>query len=176
MIVIPVLHLKAARKLLNRLRLERPKLPVLNHVLATIYPNYRHVIPPPIHESVTIPEDRRPALIAWLRSLGVDVNHVRLSFETPGHLTLTHGNRDQVAGSLQVPITIQGQPAVMCFDPKYLADALEFGATLRLGGDLHLGMVGEPSGEFCLLMSRRDSVKPVSHPHHHPTQAAAIAA
>jgi DNA polymerase-3 subunit beta len=139
------------------------------------YPNYRQVIPPPIHESVTIPEDRRPALIAWLRSLGADVNSVRLSFEIPGHLTLTHRNREQVAGTLQVPVTTQGQSPVMCFDPKYLAEALDFGATLHLGGHLHLGMVGEPSGEFCLLMSRRDSVEPVIHPTN-ATQTAAIAA
>lgn len=139
------------------------------------YPNYRQVIPPPIRESVTIPEDRRPALIAWLRSLGADVNNVRLSLEIPGYLTLTHRNREQVAGTLQVPITTQGQPPAMCFDPKYLADALEFGATLRLGGDLHLGMAGDPSGEFCLLMSRRDSVEPVSD-QTNATQTSAIAA
>jgi hypothetical protein len=45
----------------------------------------------------------------------------------------------------------------MCFDPKYLANALDFGVTLRSGGKLHRGMAGDPSGEFCLLMSRRDS-------------------
>ena len=116
------------------------------------------------------------ALIAWLRSLGADVNSVRLSFETPGHLTLTHRNPEQVAGTLQVPVTTQGQSPVMCFDPKYLADALDFGATLHLGGHLHLGMVGEQSGEFCLLMSRRDSVEPMSHQQNHANQTTAIAA
>lgn len=38
MIAIPILHLKAARKLLTRLHFERLKLSVLNHVLATISP------------------------------------------------------------------------------------------------------------------------------------------
>ncbi len=61
------------------------------------------------------------------------------------------------AGTLQVPVTKQGQAPVMCFDPKYLANALDFGVTLRSGGKLHLGMAGDPRGEFCLLMSRRDS-------------------
>jgi DNA polymerase-3 subunit beta len=35
-LTIPILHLAAARKLLTRLRFERLKLPVLNHILATV--------------------------------------------------------------------------------------------------------------------------------------------
>jgi DNA polymerase-3 subunit beta len=119
------------------------------------YPNYRNVIPGYLPQSVTIPETHRPALIAWLRSLKGKSNSVRLTWETPGHLTLTHRDYDTVGATLQVPVTIDGQPPVIAFEPKYLADALEIGPTLRLVDKLNPGTATGPSGNFCVLMSLR---------------------
>ena len=119
------------------------------------YPNYRNVIPGYLPESVTIPETHRSALIAWLRSLKGKSNSVRLTCETPGHLTLTHRDYDTVGATIQVPATTEGELPEIAFDPKYLAVALEIGPTLRLVDKLNPGMVTSPSGNFCLLMNRR---------------------
>ena len=119
------------------------------------YPDYRHVIPSYLPESVTIPETHRAALIAWLRSLKGKSNSVRLTWETPGHLTLTHRDYDTVGATIQVPVTTEGQPPEIAFDPKYLADALEIGPTLRLVDKLNPGMATSPSGNFCVLMNQR---------------------
>ena len=54
------------------------------------YPGYQHVIPSHLLESVTIPETHRTALIAWLQSLKGKSNSVRLTWETPSQLALTH--------------------------------------------------------------------------------------
>ncbi len=119
------------------------------------YPNYRNVIPGYLPQSVTIPETHRSALIAWLRLLKGKSNSVRLTWETPDQLTLTHREYDTVGATLQVPVTTDGQPPEIAFDPKYLADALEIGQTLRLVDKLNPGMTEGPSGNFCVLMSLR---------------------
>ncbi len=119
------------------------------------YPGYQHVIPSHLPESVTVPENHRPALISWLRSLKGKSNSVRLAWETPGHLTLTHHDYETVGATIQVPVTTEGRPPAMAFDPRFLADALEIGATLRLVDSLNPGMTTAPSGNFCLLMSLR---------------------
>jgi DNA polymerase-3 subunit beta len=119
------------------------------------YPNYRNVIPGNLPQSVTIPETHRAALITWLRSLSGKSNSVRLTWETPGHLTLTHREYDTIGATIQLPVTIEGQPPEIAFDPKYLADALEIGPTLRLVDKLNPGMATSPSGNFCVLMSQR---------------------
>jgi DNA polymerase III sliding clamp (beta) subunit (PCNA family) len=119
------------------------------------YPGYQHVIPSYLPESVTIPETHKGALIAWLRSLKGKSHSVRLTWETPGHLTLTHRDYDTVGATLQVPVTTEGQPPEIAFDPKYLADAIEVGPTLRLVDKLNPGMATSPSGNFCLLMNLR---------------------
>ncbi len=119
------------------------------------YPNYRNVIPSYMPQSVTISETQRSALIAWLRSLGGKSNSVRLTWETPGHLTLTQRDYDTVGATIQVPVTTEGRPPEIAFDPKYLAYALEIGPTLRLVDKLNPGMATIPSGNFCVLMSLR---------------------
>ena len=119
------------------------------------YPGYRHVIPSYLPESVTVPEAHRPAVISWLRSLTGKSNSVRLTWEKPGHVTLTHRDYDTVGATIQVPVTIEGQPPAISFDPHYLADALVIGATLRLVDSLNPGMTTDPSGNFCLVMNQR---------------------
>jgi DNA polymerase-3 subunit beta len=121
------------------------------------YPGYRHVIPSHLPESVTVPENHRPALISWLRTLKGKSNSVRLTWEKPGHLTLTHHDYETMGATIQVPVTTEGQPPAMAFDPRYLADAFEIGATLRLVDSLNPGMTTDPSGNFCVLMSLRFS-------------------
>ena len=140
------------------------------------YPNYRNVIPSHLPQSVTIPETHRPALIAWLRSLKGKSNSVRLTWETPGHLTLTHRDCDTVGATLQVPVTIDGQAPVIAFDPKYLADALEIGPTLRLVDKLNPGMTSSPSGAFCLIMNQRFTEQTATENAKNGTPAPAIAA
>jgi DNA polymerase-3 subunit beta len=119
------------------------------------YPNYRNAIPSYMPEFVTIPEAHRAALIAWLRSLKGRSNSTRLNWETPGHLTLTHRDYETVGATIQVPVTVDGQPPAISFVPKYLADAIEIGPTLRLVDKLNPGMATSPSGNFCVLMSLR---------------------
>lgn len=96
-----------------------------------------------------------PALITWLRSLTGKSNSVRLTWETRGPLTLTHRDHDTGGAPLSMLVTTERQPPEIAFDPKYLADALEIGPTLRLVDKLNPGMATGPSGNFCLLMNRR---------------------
>ncbi len=103
-------------------------------------------------QSVTIPDTHKLALISWLRSLNGKSNSVRLTWETPGHLTLAHRDYDTVGATIWVPVTTEGQPPAIAFDPKYLADALVIGPTLRLVDKLNPGMATSPSGNFCVLM------------------------
>lgn len=84
---------------------------------------------------------------------------MRVTWATPGHLPLTHRDYDTMGAPLQVPVTNEGQPPEIAFDPKYLADALKIGPTLRLVGKLNPGMATSSSGNFCLLMNRRFTEK-----------------
>jgi hypothetical protein len=119
----------------------------------------------------------RPALITWLRSLKGQSNSVRLIWETPGHLTLTHREYDTIGATIQLPVTIEGQPPEIAFDPKYLADAIEIGPTLRLVDKLNPGLATSPSGNFCVLMSQRFTEETVNEEATSETPAvAAIAA
>ena len=140
------------------------------------YPGYQQVIPSYLPESATIPETHRPALITWLRSLSGKSNSVRLTWETPGHLTLTHREYDTVGATLQAPVTTEGQPPEIAFDPKYLADAIEIGPTLRLVDKLSPGMATSPSGNFCLLMNQRFTEETTKEELTNEAPAAAMAA
>jgi hypothetical protein len=134
------------------------------------------VIPGYLPQSVTIPETHKAALIAWLRSLKGKSNSVRLTWETPGHLTLTHRDYETVGATIQIPITIDGQPPDMAFEPKHLADALEIGATLRLVDKLNPSMTTDSSGNFCLLMNSRFTEETTTEDTASETPAPAIAA
>ncbi len=134
------------------------------------YPNYRQVIPPEFLADVTIPETHRSALISWLRSLdgkdgkGSHGNSVRLTWKTPGMLTLTHRDSDSTTATatLQVPVSRseeekeKDRPPAISFNPKHLADALVIGSTLRLIDGITPGVVTDPaSGNYCLIMPCR---------------------
>jgi DNA polymerase III sliding clamp (beta) subunit (PCNA family) len=124
------------------------------------------VIPPEFLADVTIPETHRPALISWLRSLNGKSNStsVRLTWKTPGHLTLTLRGSDTdsataTSATLQVPVSRseeEGRPPAISFNPKHLADALVIGSTLRLIDRITPGVVTDPaSGNYCLIMPCR---------------------
>jgi len=121
------------------------------------------VIPLEFLADATIPETHRSALISWLRSLdgkggkGSHQNYVRLTWENPGHLTLTLRDSDETGTHIHVPVSISGEsrPPVIAFAPGYLADALAIGSTLRLIDGISPGMTSDPSGTFCVIMPCR---------------------
>ncbi len=139
----------------NYLQFRSGPLTLIAKTIEGHYPNYRNVIPGYMPESVTVAESHRSALIAWLRSLKGKSNSVRLTWETPGHVTLTHRDYDTMGATIQVPVTTDGKPPAIAFEPKHLADALEIGATLRLVDALNPGMTTDSSGNFCVLMNLR---------------------
>ncbi|MEI6607965.1 MAG: transposase, partial [Verrucomicrobiota bacterium] len=123
------------------------------------YPNYRQVIPREFVAEATIPDAHKAALISWLRSLDGKRNSVRLTWDKPGHLTLTLRDSDTTDALIHVPVSITGKPPVIAFAPGYLADALAIGPTLRLIDGLRPGMTtstptGQP-GAFCVIMPCR---------------------
>jgi len=119
------------------------------------YPNYRQVIPREFQAHATIPESQRPALISWLRSVDGKGDSVRLTWEKPGHVTLTLRDSDETGATIHVPVCITGQPPAISFKPKFLADALTIGATLRLIDGTSPVKATDPSGSFCVLMPWR---------------------
>jgi len=132
---------------------------LIARMIEGIYPNYRQVIPHEFGSDATIPETHRPALISWLRSLdgkGGHNNPVCLTWDKPGHLTLTIRDCDETGATIHVPASITGQPPVIAFAPGYLAEALAIGSTLRLIDGISPGMAADSSsGSFCVLMPCR---------------------
>jgi DNA polymerase-3 subunit beta len=122
------------------------------------YPNYKQVIPSFANELAVIPHDRKPGLIAWLRSLGKDQASVRLDWHKRGQLTLTHRDAGGHSATMQVPVEIHGNPPVIAFNARYLADALEIGSTLCLSDELSPGICRHPTGRFCVIMPMRVTI------------------
>ena len=144
------------------------------------YPNYKQVIPADANQMAVIPHDRKPGLIAWLRSLGKKDCSVRLEWHKRGQLTLSHRDPNGHSATMQVPVEIHGSPPVIAFDARYLADALEIGSTLCLSDELSSGLCRHPTGRFCVLMPLRaatpagtDADSSAAVPSPHPAQAAA---
>ncbi len=142
------------------------------------YPNYKQVIPAHAQELAVIPHDRKPGLIAWLRSLGKDQASVRLDWHKRGQLTLTHRDASGHSATMQVPVEIHGTPPVIAFNARYLADALEIGSTLCLSDELSPGICRHPTGRFCVIMPMRVTIpagtntETTDSPQHHVQTAA----
>lgn len=145
------------------------------------YPNYRQVIPSEARELAVIPHDRKPGLIAWLRSLGKDQASVRLDWQKRGQLTLSHRDANGHSSTMQVPVEIHGSPPVIAFNARFLADALQIGGTLCLSDELSPGICHHPTGRFAVLMPMRvdvagspdvETAEP-REPQAHPAQKAA---
>jgi DNA polymerase-3 subunit beta len=122
------------------------------------YPNFKQVIPTHAQELAIIPHDRKPGLIAWLRSLGKDQCSVRLDWHKRGQLTLSHRDANGHSATMQVPVEIHGNPPVIAFNARYLADALEFGGTLCLSDELSPGICRHPTGRFSVIMPMRVTI------------------
>ena len=122
------------------------------------YPNYRCVMPGEFLSDATIHETHRPALISWLRSLDGRSPTVRLTWQHPGQLTLIHWDYDTPKSTIQVPVTTSGagRPPTIAFSPKYLADALIIGSTLRFVDGMSPALATDPAcGNYCLIMPCR---------------------
>jgi DNA polymerase-3 subunit beta len=119
------------------------------------YPNYRQVVPTEFLAEAIIPETHRPAAIAWLKSLQGDRLSVRLSWERPGELTLTCVGNDGRSATMAVPVTVQGIPPVIAFEPHYLASVMEIGPTVRFIDGLSPLLASGPGGAYCVLMPMR---------------------
>jgi DNA polymerase III subunit beta len=122
------------------------------------YPNYKQVIPAYADQMAVIPHDRKPGLIAWLRSLGKDQCSVRLDWHKRGQLTLTHRDANGHSSTMQVPVEIHGNPPVIAFSARYLADAMEIGSTLCFSDELSPGICRHPTGRFCVIMPMRVTI------------------
>ena len=122
------------------------------------YPNYKQVIPAYANQMAVIPHDRKPGVIAWLRSVGKDQASVRLDWHKRGQLTLTHRDANGHSSTMQVLVEIHGSPPVIAFNARYLADALEIGSTLCLSDELSPGICRHPTGRFCVIMPMRVTI------------------
>jgi DNA polymerase III sliding clamp (beta) subunit (PCNA family) len=119
------------------------------------YPDYRTVIPDCFPASATIAETHRAPLVSRLRALTGPSTRVRLTWEKPGHLTITQQDPDTTPAIFGIPVTIEGRPTTISLRPQPLANALMIGSTLWLCDDLSPCLITDPSGNFCVLMPVR---------------------
>ena len=113
------------------------------------------MVPTEFLAEATIPEAHREALIAWLRSLTGRSLSVRFNWGRPGPLTLTCVDNEGKSATIQVPVTVQGIPPVIAFDPHHLASVLEIGPTLRFIDCMSPLLASGPGGVYCVLMPQR---------------------
>jgi DNA polymerase III sliding clamp (beta) subunit (PCNA family) len=134
------------------------RLQLVSKPLVGSYPNYKQVIPAYAEQMAVIPHDRKPGIIAWLRSLGKDLASVRLDWHKRGQLTLSHRDDNGHSSIMHVLVEIHGSPPVTAFNARYLADALEIGSTLCLSDELSPGICRHPTGRFCVIMPMRVTI------------------
>ena len=139
-----------------------------NHTLITRltdghYPNWKQVVPDTMVASATIAAERRPALIAWLRSLGGADGSVILRRRKRGLLQLTSGNGNgngnggatHAAATVEVPADLTGSAPPVALNPFFLADALEIAPTLWLADSASPVVARRPDGVLCVVMPMR---------------------
>jgi len=131
-----------------------------NHLLVskTItgdYPNWKQVVPREMVASVTIAEDRRPAVVSWLRSLRGQDGSVTLRHKKRGILQLTHATNGKAAATVEVAATETGNIPAVALDPAYLATALEIAPTLWLTNSMSPVVARRADGVFCVVMPMR---------------------
>ncbi len=140
------------------------------------FPNYRQVIPAYTPELATFSPENRVTVIKWLRSLTDTQSGAHLSWEKKGHLTLSQRNESNGSSVLRVPVEIEGKPPLIAFHPRYLADALEIGATLCLVDELSPGICRNPNGRFCVIMPMRVTIAAPSNAESKESEATSQAA
>jgi len=79
-------------------------------------------------------------------------------------------------GQLKDVLAVFGNPPVIAFNPRVLADALEIGSTLCLSEGLTPGVCRHPSGRFCVIMPCRITGEVADAGGEKADQAAAMAA
>lgn len=131
-----------------------------NHLLVsrTItgdYPNWKQVVPREMVASVTIAEDRRPAIVSWLRSLRGQDGSVTLRHKKSDILQLTHATNGKEASTVEVAATQTGNIPAIALDPAYLATALEIAPTLWLTNSISPVVARRADGVFCVVMPMR---------------------
>jgi len=119
------------------------------------YPKWRHIVPREMVASVTISEDRRKALITWLRSLSARDHSITMTRRKRGEIQLTQtvGKGDQA--SVSVPAGISGEPATVALNPAYLADALTIAPCLWIIDEMSPVVARRADGAFCVVMTMR---------------------
>ena len=136
-----------------------------NHLLISkthsgTYPSWKQVVPRDMVASLTISEDRRSALITWLRSLRGQEGSVTLHRKKRGVLQLIHANRGNITASVEVRIEETGTLSSVSLNAAYLATALEVAPTLWLIDEMSPVVARRPDGAFCVIMPMRFSGLP----------------
>jgi DNA polymerase III sliding clamp (beta) subunit (PCNA family) len=143
---------------------------LFSRTLSGTYPNWKQVVPRDMVASLTISEDRRSALIAWLRSLRGQEGSVTLHHKKRGVLQLIHANRGAITASVEVRIEETGTLSAVSLSAAYLATALEIAPTLWLIDEMSPVVARRSDGAFCVIMPMRptgiatDSEKPGKRP------------
>ena len=127
---------------------------LISQPIAGHYPNYQQVIPRHTDHRIVIPPSHLAGVIRWLRALGKTQCSVRLDAEGDT-LCLLHQEAGAETTSLEVPAEIDGNPPLIAFNPRFLADALEQGNTLCLSDEMNPGLFRHPTGRFSVLMPMR---------------------
>jgi len=131
-----------------------------NHVLVSRtldgkYPAWKQVVPREMVASVTIPEDRRKALITWLRTLSARDHSVLITRSKRSEIRLTQTGDDGNASSVSLPADITGEPAAVALNPAYLADALTIAPCLWITGGNNPVVARRADGAFAVVMPMR---------------------
>ena len=121
------------------------------------YPNWKQVVPRDMVASVTIPEDRRKALMAWLRGLAGRDHSVLLTCRKRRELRFTQATADGNQASLSVPVEITGQPSPVAVNPAFLADALSIASCLWITDEMSPVVARRLDGALCVVMPMRIS-------------------
>ncbi|MDA0766470.1 MAG: DNA polymerase III subunit beta [Verrucomicrobia bacterium] len=133
---------------------------LFSRTLSGTYPNWKQVMPRDMVTSLTIAEERRPALLTWLRSLRGAEGSVTLSRKRRGVLQLIHADRGNITSTVEVPVEQSGELEPISLDPAFLATALGIAPTLWFSDSMSPVIARRLDGAFCVIMPMRFSGLP----------------
>ena len=139
----------------RRVRFESGNHLLVSRTIDGNYPAWKQVVPKEMIASVTIPEDRRKALISWLRTLSARDHSVLISRTKRREVRLTQTVDDGNAASVSLPADITGEPAAVALNPAYLADALTIAPCLWITGGNNPVVTRRADGAFAVVMPMR---------------------
>jgi DNA polymerase III sliding clamp (beta) subunit (PCNA family) len=128
---------------------------VISKTLPGTYPNWKQVVPRDMVSSLTITDDRRPALLTWLRSLRGAEGSVTLHRKRRGVLQLVHSDRGSITATVEVPMEQSGELQPISLDPGFLATALRIAPTLWFTDSMSPVIARRADGAFCVIMPMR---------------------